>query len=316
MKILLLILLFICNVTISGTIWDAGGNANTNWSRAQNWSPNGTPTANANVSFGNAGSIATVDSNRTVGTITFNRNANFTINGTSTLTINNGISATRTGRTYTISSLLNLGGTNIWSTSTTSTTLNINSAITSNQSVTINGTGTVNLNTNNQQFGSLTLNDGTLGIDYKTITLDGNTTFTGGTLRLNVLSESNHGQIIAGNSTTGNASLGNGTTNLILNSTGYYALDTDKIWLLINNSNGLTSGYFNGFNEGNIVSVGDINMRVYNNADYSTGNLFGGNDILLTIPNIPEPTTILLFGLSSLFLLSRRNILHSHCKSS
>ena len=311
MKLIFTFLLLFVVCVNAGTIWDGGNNSNTNWSRVQNWSPNGVPGNGSNVSFGTGGSIATVDSNRTVGTITFNRIANFTINGTSTLTVNNGITTTQ-ANIYTISSLLNLRGTNTWTTSTNST-LNINSAIVSNQSVIINGSGTVNLNTNNEQFGSFILNGGTVGLDYKTLTLDGNVTTTGGTIRISVLSETNHGQIIAGNTTTGNVSLGNGTTNLTLDSTGYTALDSDRIWLLINNSNGLTSGYFNGYNQGATVNVGGVNMYVFNNADYASGSLFGGNDILLAVP---EPTTVLLFGIGSIFLLStRRSIFHPYCKS-
>src|SRR5690349_4441466 len=59
--------------------WDAGGAANTNWSTAANWNPDGLPTSGANVTFGTGGSIATLDADRTVGTLTFNRDANFTI---------------------------------------------------------------------------------------------------------------------------------------------------------------------------------------------------------------------------------------------
>lgn len=302
----------------AGTIWDDGGSTY-NWSEAANWNtPTGIPTTGANVSFGSSGTYVTTNINPTVGLITLNRSGSFSINGPGTITINTGVTTGRNNRTYTINAPLTFGNNNTWTNLNSGTALNINGAIdTATHNLTINNTGTVNLNssinstgnlvksgsgtlninTNNEKFSALTLSSGTLGLDFKTITVDGNATFTGGTLRLSVSSPTNNGQVIAGNTTTGNISLGNGTTFLSLSSSGYIAANTDRIWLLINNSNGSTTGYFNGLTEGTAMSIGGQTMYVRYGANYSTGDMFGGNDVMLCIPE-PSSVITLLLGFS------------------
>ena len=70
-------------------IWDAGG-VDTYWSTAANWDNNTIPASGTSLQFGTGGSTATVDSARIADSITFNRSADFTIDGASTLEINGG----------------------------------------------------------------------------------------------------------------------------------------------------------------------------------------------------------------------------------
>jgi hypothetical protein len=310
-------------VSFAGTTWDDGGST-WNWSEAANWNkPNGIPASGADVSFGSGGTYVTTDINPTVGLVTLNRNGNFAINGPGIITINTGFTTERNNRVYTIGSPIVFGNNNTWTNLNARTTLTVNSNVdTANYDLTINntgiinlnssvssygdliksGTGILNINTNNEKFGSLTLNSGTLGLDFKTITLDSNATFNGGTLRLSVGNSTTYGQIIAGNTMSGNISLGNGTTLLSLSFTGYVAQDFDKIWLLNNNSNGSTSGYFTGLTQGSSIVIGGITMYMFYNADYGTGSLFGGNDILLAVPE-PSSALTLLLGCSFVLLV-------------
>jgi hypothetical protein len=320
-KIILSLLFATVYVANAGTIWDDGGYTY-NWSEAGNWNnPNGIPGTGADVSFGNSGTYVDADISPTVGLITFSRQGNFIINGPGTITTNTGIAVSRNNRTYTINAPLSFGNDNTWTNLQARSTLDINGLVNTNGfDLTINNTGIINLdtavvstgalikdgagilnvNTYNQQFVSLTVNSGTLALDYKTMTLDGNVTLTGGILRVSVGSPTNNGQIVA----SGDISLGNGTTALSLSSAGYSALSTDQIWLMINDSSGMTTGYFSGLTEGSLVVVGGQNMYIRYGADYGTGNMFGGNDVMLCVP---EPSTMILLALgSSVFLVKRR----------
>jgi fibronectin-binding autotransporter adhesin len=104
---------------LAGTTWDGGGGSSTNWGTAANWDNNTLPTFNSSttLTFGTAGSTATVDLSRTVNRIVVNRDANFTINGTSTLTLYGGVtinSGQTAGRSYGISAPINFGAANTW----------------------------------------------------------------------------------------------------------------------------------------------------------------------------------------------------------
>jgi hypothetical protein len=327
---LCLILLILFSICINaGTVWDDGG-ATYNWSEAANWNnPAGIPGNGANISFGSNGTYVNADISPTVGLITFNRQGDFIVNGPGTITINTGITTTRNNRTYTINAPITFGNNNTWTvnnagtilninglintngynlTGTGAGTINLNTAVNSGGNLTYSGTGRLNLNTYNEEFHALTLSSGTVALDFKTLTLDGNATFTGGTVRLSI-NNSGSGQIIAGNTETGNVSLGNGTTTLALNTSGFTPTNTDIYWIVLNNSNGLTSGYFAGFAPGSTIIVNGVTMYWYYGANYSTGSLFGGNDICLSA-QLPEPSTCILFSFASLILFKRR-IKHS-----
>ncbi|HSI15575.1 MAG TPA: autotransporter-associated beta strand repeat-containing protein [Chthoniobacter sp.] len=101
-------------------IWDNGG-GNTSWGTAANWNPDGVPASGADVTFGTAGSEATLDMNRIVGQLTFNAASDFTVDRPAgsdyTLTINSGITVAlpgRVNRSYSISAPILLGGDNVW----------------------------------------------------------------------------------------------------------------------------------------------------------------------------------------------------------
>jgi autotransporter-associated beta strand protein len=143
--------------------WDAGGGANTNWSTAANWSADAVPSSGSDVRFASGGSTATLDSSRTVGTITFNSSGAFSINGSSTLTINTGIGVDTT-TTYTISSPMALGAIGTWTVATNGT-LESSGVVSGANELTKSGAGTLVLSGSNTYSGSLSIRGGTVLIN-------------------------------------------------------------------------------------------------------------------------------------------------------
>lgn len=98
------ILLLIALLFVSGGAWGAaktwdGGGDGTNWSSANNWSPNGVPLSTDDVTISRNGSYAVVvNGNYSCSSLTLNYTGNtngtisLTILGTNTLTVTNGIS--------------------------------------------------------------------------------------------------------------------------------------------------------------------------------------------------------------------------------
>jgi hypothetical protein len=102
----------------AGTTWDGGG-SNTNLGTAANWDNNILPSfsSTTTLTFGTGGTIATNETSRDVGYIAFNRDANFTVNGTETINLYYGITVGNTqtsGRTYTVQAPVTLQGTSTW----------------------------------------------------------------------------------------------------------------------------------------------------------------------------------------------------------
>lgn len=176
------------------TTWDGGG-ANTNWSTAANWDKDTAPSAGASLTFGSGGSTATLDGSYSVGTLTFNRAGDFTINraaGSSfALTINTGITVSlqnRTNRTYTISTPLILGGDNLWnfgnnnqggSTGAVFLSGGI-SEVGGSRSVTKTGLGPVTLTAAGTYTGSTTINNGVFNLANNSATLSSSAVFLNG----------------------------------------------------------------------------------------------------------------------------------------
>lgn len=106
----------------AGTTWDGGGGANTNINLADNWDGTAPGVVNAldgttNATFGTGGSTVTMNVAARFGNLTFSRNdaAGFTVNGPSTLSVNQqtsgtginlGVSDTAGNGTVTINSAL------------------------------------------------------------------------------------------------------------------------------------------------------------------------------------------------------------------
>lgn len=81
--------------------WSAGGGGDTNWSTTANWDT-GVPASGADVTFGTAGTLANLDSNQTVGLMTFSRNFTLTNTPGALLTINTGLKASSDYMTVTL----------------------------------------------------------------------------------------------------------------------------------------------------------------------------------------------------------------------
>jgi len=160
--------------------WDAGGEAVTAWSTAANWTNNTIPASAANVIFGTGGSAATVDSARTVGSVTFNRTEDFTVEGASTLTINGGITKTAASND-TISAPVALGASQTWSNDNASGDLTISGTVNlGTRMLTVGGVGETNISGVISGTGAA----GTGGLTKTgsgTLTLSGANTYTGGT---------------------------------------------------------------------------------------------------------------------------------------
>ena len=138
-------------------------NASGNWSEASNWDPVAIPDYRYNAIFGTAGTTSVVDSvSRTVGTITFDRAANFFVSasGGANLTINHGLTVT-TNFTYTISAPIVLGAANLWSV-TTRGTVRVSGTVSGTNSIIKTGSGTLILSGTNTYDGGTTVSNGTL----------------------------------------------------------------------------------------------------------------------------------------------------------
>jgi len=71
----------ICLPAQAAGVWTAGG-IFTYWSDPHNWDSGVVPIVGADVTFGTAGSTATVATSATVGRLTFTRAGDFTLSGT------------------------------------------------------------------------------------------------------------------------------------------------------------------------------------------------------------------------------------------
>jgi autotransporter-associated beta strand protein/T5SS/PEP-CTERM-associated repeat protein len=78
--------------------------------------------------------------------------------------------------------------------------------------------------------------------------------------------------------------------------------DATQLWIVKNDTAGTLSGAFSNYANGASLGLHDgRSWNLYYNADAATGNLTGGNDVL--IAPVPEPATIILLALSALAAL-------------
>ena len=104
--------------------------------------------------------------------------------------------------------------------------------------------------------------------------------------------------------TTHNVSLG-GTLSLVWSGAGWSS-PGDKLWIIRNDTDGTLSGTFSGYANGDPVGSYDGRQwRIYYGADAASGQLSGGNDVLLVAAApIPEPSCLALLAVSAVLLLA------------
>lgn len=203
----------------SANIWDAGG-ANTNINTADNWDDNTVPLFDGTqtLTFGTAGSNATINTAVNVQGLVFNRNAAFGLNnGAGSLTIGSGGITATTAFTHVINPV-----------TTISTNLTVNSTVTNSVvrfvGTVTDGAGTFGITKNGVgqlQFQSLSAN-----------TYDGVTNINAGTLEVNGTSSLG--------STVGNTVLQGGATLIFAN--GIASVTTNEE-LVIQGSTGASLSY-------------------------------------------------------------------------
>lgn len=83
---------------------------------------------------------------------------------------------------------------------------------------------------------------------------------------------------------------------------------TISLWLIVSNDPSTTvTGTFAGLAEGAVATEIDGRMlQIFYGADFASGSLTGGNDILLFSQGVPEPSTLVLLALGCLVLRCTR----------
>ena len=136
------------------------------------------------------------------------------------------------------------------------------------------------------------------------LTLEDGVTFYGGSFAVELngtTAGTEYDQLLV---TGGDVALGDGVTSLVVTTSGFSPDYYDFFWIINNTSttDGDTTGYFEGLEEGDLMMVEGRLLHVYYHANYDTGALIGGNDVLLT--SVPEPSTVaMLLGLAAFGLL-------------
>jgi autotransporter-associated beta strand protein len=105
--------------------------------------------------------------------------------------------------------------------------------------------------------------------------------------------------------TTHNVSLG-GALAVAWSGAGWSSPD-DRLWIVRNDTDGTLSGAFTGYANGDLVGSYDGRQwRIYYGADAASGQLTGGNDVLLTAAApVPEPSCLNLLAVPAVLLLWR-----------
>jgi hypothetical protein len=82
--------------------------------------------------------------------------------------------------------------------------------------------------------------------------------------------------------------------------------DDSKLWIVKNETTGTLSGAFGNCANGAFLGNHDgRDWFIWYNADATTGNLVGGNDVVIAA--VPEPTMMVLLALGTgCFILVRR----------
>jgi fibronectin-binding autotransporter adhesin len=254
--------------------------------------------------YGSGGGLVTNSAARAPVTLTVNPAGGSTTFSGAIADGAGGISLTKTGAGTQV-----LGGTNTYTGPTTVAggTLVINGSVTSPVTVsggTLGGTGTI---VGDVVIGSLSGAGGTHapGTSPGVQTIEGNyTIYSNGLLAIEALGDA------PGDGSTGydqvliqgadaDVSL-DGTLAVAFGGSGWATVG-DQLWIIRNDTGGDLTGTFSNAADGTVVAnFAGINWQVFYNADYATGALSGGNDVLLAA--VPEPSTLLLAGLGLLWL--------------
>ena len=168
-----LLAIVICVTAMASTIAEAATfswNASSgNWNSTGNWTPTANPNSTSDTVVFGTGTSATLNLDRSIGTVIFNRDASFSLDdsGNRILTIQLGIYATSpeaTGRTYSLAPDISLSTNNTWDIGG-NTTLSISGTINDvgTRGLTKNGSGLlILLSASNSFDGALIINSGTI----------------------------------------------------------------------------------------------------------------------------------------------------------
>ncbi len=242
--------------------WQSTGTPDANWNTPTNWSAGVPHSAGDTANFpSTAGLAMTVSLNvpETVGTLSFNNSASYTIQGSSVLTMDSGI----VGTAATISDVAGSHFVNVPMTLNSNTTVNVT-----------NSTDTLTLGNNINGNGALTIGTGVGGTGLGTVILAGtnsyagNTTINSGTLQLN------------GTGTLGGTNVTNNGT-LVFNQSIPYAVNgtingTGKVTQ--SGSNVLTLNGANGYQGGTSITGGTLKM--------GSATALGTGGVTITTPGI------------------------------
>ncbi len=310
------------NITCSFTGATADWGDKSNWSNVAAKCPSGVWST---VQFGNqAAARATVDlgtAAKTAGTIYFSGTTSTTVASTAgyALTMNNSganamisVSGTHAiGAAVVLASDLDLTGTG---------KINLNGGVSGGYKMNLTG---VTANAKNLSVGAVNVNGGAVfngsgtvagltvassgtasaGQGVGSLTVNGSASF-GGNLIAEISGNTagtGYDQITVNGGVTLSGIL---TTDL---NSAFKGTLSDKLWLILNDGTDSVSGAFANLAEGaTAFSVGSIGYQIHYGANYSTGALTGGNDVVLAA--VPEPAALMALagGLCCWAFLRRR----------
>jgi autotransporter-associated beta strand protein len=216
---------------------------------------------------------------------------------------------------------------------------NFAGSITGNGSLTKDGSGTLALTGNSSYTGATVVSDGLLvvngNISTSTMTTIQNGATLGGSGSVGALTVESGGTVTPGNSPgillTGDYSQAgtlsleldgtlagveydqvnvSGTVNLsgqLTATVGYSPVNDQMLFILINDGSDAIVGNFSGMAHMDTILLDGYQWQISYTANYTgsnTGTFTGGNDIALKA--VPEPSALVLFGLSTLGLVARR----------
>jgi hypothetical protein len=229
------------------------------------------------------------------GTVAFNRSTDMTvannISGDGQVAFAGGVAYTVTGNNS-YAGATEIGAATVYANNATSS-LGAG-GVTVLSGGTLGGTGTVAAPVTVQSGGTIApgMSPGTLTVG--SLTMASGSTFAA---ELNGATAGSYDQIVS----NGIVSLGGATLSLSL---GYVPQGTDVLFLVNNQSASPISGVFAGLPEGALVSF-TYNAANYSailsyKGDFGTNSVTGGNDIVLSAFNAPEPGSLALLGLLAL----------------
>ncbi len=117
-----------------------------------------------------------------------------------------------------------------------------------------------------------------------------------------------YAQVLVGGSRASDVSL-SGSLTLAWSGTGWSA-DGDKLWIIRNDTAGDLQGTFIGYANGALVCAYDGRpWRIYYDADAASGQLNGGNDVLIMAgTHVPEPGSLMLLVLAGVAATAARGL--------